>query len=122
MHKASIITNIQLGIFNYWHNRIKTLLERFSKDYQLIPADQKCDVFFQDLIKDNLNSVKSIYSKNSFEIDKIANNEIKEYINANKRGKDGQVIYNLEDFNVDKSEFYKSFKFYFDKFDILKEV
>ena len=55
-------------------------------------------------------------------IDKIANNEIKEYINANKRGKDGQVIYNLEDFNVDKSEFYKSFKFYFDKFNILKEV
>ena len=97
-------------------------MERFSKDYQLIPADQKCDVFFQDLIKDNLNSVKSIYSKNSFEIDKIANNEIKEYINANKRGKDGQVIYNLEDFNVDKSEFYKSFKFYFDKFNILKEV
>ena len=96
-------------------------MERFSKDYQLIPADQKCDVFFQDLIKDNLNSVKSIYSKNSFEIDKMANNEIKEYINANKRGKHGQVIYNLEDFNVDKSEFYKSFKFYFDKFDVLKE-
>ena len=108
--------------FNYWHNRIKTLLERFSKDYQLIPTDQKCDVFFQDLIKDNLNSVKSIYSKNSFEINKIANNEIKEYINTNKRGKHGQVIYNLEDFNVDKSEFYKSFKFYFDKFNILKEV
>jgi len=108
--------------FNYWHNRIKTLLERFTEDYQLIPEDQKCDIFFQDLIKDNLNSVKSIYSKNSFKFDKLANDEIKEYMNSNKRGKHGQVIYNLEDFGVDKSEFYESFKFYFDEFDVLKEI
>ncbi len=108
--------------FNYWHNRIKTLLERFTKDYQLIPADQKCDIFFQDLIKDNLNSVKNIYSKNSFKFDKLANDEIKEYMNSNQRGKHGQVIYNLEDFSVDKSEFYESFKFYFDEFDVLKEI
>ena len=108
--------------FNYWHNRIKTLLERFTEDYQLIPADQKCDIFFQDLIKDNLNSVKNIYSKNSFKFDKLANDEIKEYMNSNKRGKHGQVIYNLEDFGVDKSESYESFKFYFDEFDVLKEI
>jgi len=108
--------------FNYWHNRIKTLLERFTEDYQLISADQKCDIFFQDLIKDNLNSVKNIYSKNSFKFDKLANDEIKEYMNSNKRGKHGQVIYNLEDFGVDKSESYESFKFYFDEFDVLKEI
>ena len=88
--------------FNYWHDRIKKLLMSFTENYELIPMNQKSDVYFNDLIKDNLNSVKSIYSKNSFEIDKIANNEIKEYINANKRGKHGQVIYNVEDFNVDK--------------------
>ena len=108
--------------FNYWHNRIKTLLERFTEDYKLIPSNQKSDIFFHDLIKDNLNSVKNIYSKNSFKLDKLSNNEIKEYINSNKRGKHGQIIYNLEDFNVDKSEFYKSFKFYFDSFDVLKEI
>ena len=54
--------------------------------------------------------------------DKLANNEIKEYMHSNKRGKHGQVIYNLEDFSVDKSEFYESFKFYFDEFDVLKEI
>ena len=43
-------------------------------------------------------------------------------MNANQRGKHGQVIYNLEDFNIDKSEFYQSFKFYFDAFDVLKEI
>ena len=67
--------------FNYWHDRIKKLLMSFTENYELIPTNQKSDVYFHDLIKDNLNSVKSIYSKNSFEIDKIANNEIKEYIN-----------------------------------------
>ena len=43
-------------------------------------------------------------------------------MNANQRGKHGQVIYNLGDFNIDKSEFYQSFKFYFDAFDVLKEI
>ena len=82
----------------------------------------KLDRRIRDLIKDNLNSVKNIYSKNSFKFDKLANDEIKEYMNSNKRGKHGQVIYNLEDFGVDKSEFYESFKFYFDEFDVLKEI
>tara|TARA_B100000287_G_scaffold427848_2_gene478183 strand:+ start:134 stop:1378 length:1245 start_codon:yes stop_codon:yes gene_type:complete len=108
--------------FNYWHDRIKTLLCSFTENYELIPMNQKSDIHFHELIKDNLNIVKSIYSKNSFDLDKIANNEIKDYINSNKRGKHGQVIYNLEDFNVDKSEFYQSFKFYFDRFNVLKEV
>ena len=108
--------------FNYWHDRIKTLLERFTADYKLIPLDQKSDVFFHDLIKDNIKSVKDIYSKNSFKFNALANGEIEEYIKLNKRGKHGQVIYNLEDFDVDESEFYESFKFYFDTFDVLKEI
>ena len=108
--------------FNYWHDRIKTLLERFTADYKLIPLDQKSDVFFHDLIKDNIKSVKDIYSKNSFKFNALANGEIEEYIKLNKRGKHGQVIYNLEDFDVDESEFYESFKFYFDTFDVLREI
>ena len=108
--------------FNYWHNRIKTLLERFTLDCKLIPLDQKSDIFFHDLIKDNIKSVKSIYSKNSFKFSYLANGEIEEYMKLNKRGKHGQVMYNLEDFNVDKSEFYESFKFYFNAFDVLKEI
>jgi hypothetical protein len=108
--------------FSYWHNRIKTLLERFTADYKLIPLDQKSDVFFHDLIKDNIKSVKSIYAKNSLKFSALANGEIEEYMKLNKRGKHGQVIYNLEDFNVDKSEFYESFKFYFDAFNVLKEI
>ena len=108
--------------FNYWHDRIKKLLMSFTENYELIPMNQKSDVYFHELIKDNLNSVKSIYSKNSFKFDKLANDEIKEYINSNQRGKHGQVIYNLENFSVDKSEFYESFKFYFDEFDVLKEI
>ena len=46
---------------------------------------------------------------------------MQEYIALNKRDKHGQVIYSLEDFEVDKSEFYKSFEFYFKKFNVFKE-
>ena len=74
------------------------------------------------LIKDYIISVKEIYSKNCFNFFALANGEIEEYIKLNKRGKHGQVIYNLEDFDVDESEFYKSFKFYFDTFDVLREI
>ena len=108
--------------FNYWQNRIQILLEKFTNDYKLIPSDQKIDIFFDDLIKDNLNSIKKIYSKNSLSFDSLANNEIREYMNSNQRGKHGQVIYNLEDFDGDKLEFYQSFKFYFETFDVLKEI
>ena len=108
--------------FNYWHNRIQTLLEKFTNDYKLIPSDQKIDIFFHDLIKDNIDSVKKIYSKNSLKFDKRSDNEIREYMNSNQRGKHGQIIYNLEDFDVDKSLFYKSFKFYFDTFGVSEEI
>ena len=43
-------------------------------------------------------------------------------MNSNQRGKHGQIIYNLEDFDVDKSLFYKSFKFYFDTFGVSEEI
>ena len=48
-------------------------------------------------------------------LNNLARDEMQEYIALNKRDKHGQVIYNLEDFEVDKSEFYKSF----DKIDIV---
>ena len=107
--------------FNYWHNRIKILLQRFTKDYEAIPLKQRCDVFFNDLIKDNLGSIKNIYSKNFLALNNLARDGMQEYISLNKRDKHGQVIYSLEDFEVDKSEFYKSFDFYFKKFNVFKE-
>jgi len=82
---------------------------------------QRCDVFFNDLIKDNLGSIKNIYSKNFLALNNLARDEMQEYIALNKRDKHGQVIYNLEDFEVNKSEFYKSFEFYFKKFNVFKE-
>ncbi len=99
--------------FNYWRNRIKILLQRFTENYESIPLGQRCDIFFHDLIKDNLESVKNIYSKNSLEFNNLANDEIQEYIDLNKRGKHGQIIYDLDDYEVNQSDFYKSFDFYF---------
>ena len=108
--------------FHYWQNRIKILLESFTENYELIPVNQRCDIYFYDLMKSNLNSVKSIYSKNSLEFNKLTNDEMQEYINSHTRGKHGQVIYDLDDFEINKSEFYKSFEFYFKKFNVLKEI
>ena len=108
--------------FNYWQNRIKILLESFTENYELIPVNQRCDIYFYDLMKSNLNSVKSIYSKNSLEFNKLTNDEMQEYINSHQRGKHGQVIYDLDDFEINKSEFYKSFEFYFKKFNLLREI
>ena len=108
--------------FNYWRNRIKILLQRFTENYESIPLGQRCDIFFHDLIKDNLGSVKNIYSKNSLEFNNLANDEIQEYIDLNKRGKHGQIIYDLDDYEVNQSDFYKSFEFYFKKFNVFKEL
>ena len=108
--------------FNYWRNRIKVLLESFTENYELIPLDQRCDIFFNDLLKSNLNSIKKIYSKNSLEFNQLTNNDMQKYINSHQRGKHGQVIYNLDNFDTNKSEFYKSFEFYFKKFNVLKEI
>jgi hypothetical protein len=108
--------------FNYWQNRIKILLENFTENYESIPVNQRSDIYFYDLMKSNLNCVKSIYSKNSLEFNKVTNDEMREYINSHTRGKHGQVIYDLDDFEINKSEFYKSFEFYFKKFNVLKEI
>ena len=73
-------------------------------------------------MKSNLHSVKSIYSKNSLEFNKLTKDQMQEYINSHQRGKHGQVIYDLDNFGVNKSEFYKSFEFYFKKFNVHKEI
>ena len=108
--------------FHYWQNRIQMLLESFTENYESIPLNQRCDIFFHDLMKSNLHSVKSIYSKNSLEFNKLTKDQMQEYINSHQRGKYGQVIYNLDNFGVNKSEFYKSFEFYFKKFNVHKEI
>ena len=108
--------------FHYWQNRIKVLLETFAKSYELIPLNQRCDIFFNDLIKSNLKAVKRIYSKNSLEFNQLTNDEMRKYINSHQRGKHGQVTYDLDNFGADKSEFYKNFEFYFKQFNVLKEI
>ncbi len=108
--------------FHYWQNRIQILLESFTEDYESIPLNQRCDIFFHDLMKSNLHSVKSIYSKNSLKFNKLTKDQMQEYINSHQRGKHGQVIYDLDNFEVNKSEFYQSFEFYFQTFNVLKEI
>ena len=88
----------------------------------MIPLNQRCDIFFNDLIKSNLKAVKRIYSKNSLEFNQLTNDEMRKYINSHQRGKHGQVTYDLDNFGADKSEFYKNFEFYFKQFNVLKEI
>ena len=107
--------------FSYWEDRIEILLKRFVSNSHLIPRDQRVDVFFQSFIKNNLKLIKEVYSKSSINLDKNTLKRLNKYIADHQRGKDGQVIYKLDDFDVNKRSFYKKFSFYLEEYNLAIE-
>ena len=62
-----------------------------------------------------------MYSKSSINLDKNTLKRLNKYIADHQRGKDGQVIYKLDDFDVNKRSFYKKFSFYLEEYNLAIE-
>ncbi|WP_198653499.1 sulfotransferase family protein [Actinocorallia populi] len=107
----------------YWTDRIRRLLDSAVRDRSLLPADRTVDVHFHEFMADEMGTVERIYDAAGLELTPEARSEIVAYHDSHRRGRDGQVVYDLRrDFGVTPDEVRAPFGFYLDRFDVRAEV
>lgn len=116
-------TRIDLpALADYWIDRIERLLRACVRDRDRIPAAQSVDVLFHDLMEDDMATVSTIYARAGLPLTEQAAAEMRAFAGDNRRGKHGQVIYDLQgDFRLDPQEVRRRFAFYFERFAIRPE-
>ncbi|RVT93573.1 sulfotransferase family protein [Sphingomonas crocodyli] len=104
-------------VFDYWADRVEQLLRASVRDRDVWPEDQRVDVPFEALMKDEMAFVHAVQRKAGLPPSDKADAEIRHFVETHPRGKHGQVSYNIErDFGVSRDELRKRFAFYFDAF------
>ena len=108
---------------SYWAERIQNLLEASVRDQHLVPSAHSVDLLFHDLMADPFAAVERVYEVAGLVMTPEARKQIQAHIQANPRGKEGQVVYDVrKDFGAEPAELRAPFGFYLDRFDIREEV
>ncbi len=107
------------GLARLWIDRIEHLLQACVRDRDTIPESQAVDVIFHEYMADQRTVIDRIYAAAELEITPEADRSISGYVDANPRGKHGQVVYDLiGDFGVDIRDLRRRFQFYYDRFPV----
>lgn len=107
---------------DYWRGVIERLLDAGMRDRHLV-EDQVVDVRYDKMIADNWTAVEAVYAKTGMEITDTARAEIQHFIDNNKQGRDGRIVYDLRGhFGVEPEELRKQYQGYLDHYDIPNEV
>ena len=102
---------------DYWIDRIELLLRACVRDLDKLPADQTIDVLFPEFMADDMAMVNRVYRVAGIEMTAAAEQQLQAYLDANPRGKHGQILYDLEgDFGVSPESLYQRFDFYYERY------
>jgi hypothetical protein len=104
-------------VFNYWTDRVEQLLRACVRDHHLWPESQRVDVPFEAFQRDPMRFVHEAQTKAGLPVSAKSDAEIKHYVDAHPRGKNGQLVYNIErDFGMTRENLRERFAFYFEAF------
>jgi Sulfotransferase family len=107
----------------YWVDRIERMLRAYMRDAGKIPTSQRVDLMFQDVMADDVGSAQKVLNAADLPSSDESLADMRDYMAAHPRGKDGRVVYDLAgDFNLDKERLREKFSFYTDRFPVRKEV
>jgi hypothetical protein len=111
------------AICEYWTDRIERLLRAGVRDLGTIPAGQRFDVHFKQLMADDVGMVERLYAHIGQEMTPTAMDEIESYLADHPRGKHGEVSYDLRgDFGIEPADMRRRFDFYLSTFSVAPEV
>jgi hypothetical protein len=104
-------------IASYWIDRYERMLRRCVRDRDQLDPDRCYDLYFHDLMNDPFGRLEEIYTKSGVPFDDETRAAFNRAIDENKRGKHGQLEYDLRgDFGLDPAVVRKRFNFYFERF------
>jgi hypothetical protein len=104
-------------ISGYWIDRYEKLLRGCVRDRDLIDPAGSHDIYFHELMAEPMRVLEGIYAKAGLEFDDQARADLTGAMDANPRGKHGQIIYDLRsDFGIDPERLRERFSFYYERF------
>lgn len=109
------------GLAAHWIWRIEQMLRAAVRDHDKLPQNQIVDVIFHEYMADQEGLIQRIYQTADLEYTPEAQERIRTYIAANKRGRHGAVQYDLTKFGVNVGELRERMQFYYDRFPVQKE-
>jgi len=111
-------TSVDLSeIAEYWIDRYERLLRACVRDRDQLDPARSYDLYFQDLMADPMGQLEAIYKGADLPFDEQTRTAFQNTIEANKRGRHGQLTYDLRgDFGLEPDAIRERFGFYFDRF------
>jgi hypothetical protein len=107
----------------YWVDRIERMLRAYIRDLDVVPAGQRLDIPFGDIIADDIGTAQSVLEFAGLSSTAESKADMRAYMDSHPRGKDGRVVYDLSgDFNLDIPALRERFAFYAERFTFKQEV
>jgi len=111
------------AIADYWVDRYERLLRACVRDRDALDPNRSFDLYFHELMADPFGLIEQIYAKADLPFDQQTRDWFQGAIDRNKRGKHGQLTYDLRgDFGIDPEAIRERFSFYYDRFPVRIEV
>jgi hypothetical protein len=105
------------ALAEYWTDRYEKILRGCVRDRDRLDPARSYDLYFHELMKDPFGQLEAIYTMSGVPFDDETRAAFKGAIDANPRGKHGQLEYDLrEDFGLDPDKLRERFAFYFERF------
>jgi hypothetical protein len=111
-------TSIELAdIAEYWIDRYERLLRGCVRDRDQLDPARSYDLYFHKLMANPFAELEAIYTQAGVPFDDKTRAAFQGAIEANQRGKHGQLAYDLSgDFGIDPEALRERFAFYFERF------
>jgi hypothetical protein len=110
------------GLAALWIDRVETTLRRCVQDRERMPAERTMDVLFHEYMADEKGTIERAWQLAGLPVNDEASRRIDAYLASNRRGRHGQVVYDLHgDFGVDVPALRRRFQFYYDRFPVARE-
>jgi len=99
--------------FEYWADRIETLLRGYLRDAALVPPERRFDVLFGEFMADDVGMVERIFDRAGLGATDASRAELAAYMESHQRGAHGRVVFDMQrDFGVDPAAMRERFSFY----------
>jgi hypothetical protein len=105
----------------YWSDRLERMLRSCVEQRDLLPTGQSIDVHFQEFMEDDMAMVRRIYALAGQPLSDEAESAMTRFMDANPRGRNGAVIYDLAQFGLDAEQLRRTFAFYTERFGVAAE-
>jgi hypothetical protein len=119
--RMAIDTIDPVAIGQYWSDRCEDLFRACTTDRHLLPADRSIDVYFQDFMRHDMDTVADIYSLADQPFTDESRVAMQQFVGEHPRGRNGTVRYQPEVLGIDWAERSGALDFYVDHFGVGRE-